>query len=321
MRNIISLLLSIFSGVFSAQPVYLHFIDSAVVNNNVIVLKDIARIDLPSDKNVQLELEKTEIGDAAPAGFSRYINASDIAQFALKSRYGNLSFNSSGAKRVKVRTEGVKKSVEDYERQILEYLSENIGWGKECYKASIENQQKEWYCYTGHSVVEVKGLSSPYPKGNVRLKLKITHGEKVIVVPVLCKIRVEVPVVIASESIKRNEIIDAGKLELIRMDITAFRYTPYTDILSITGNIAVKTLSPGTIIHKRCIRPIPDVCKGDRVFIILEKGAVRLSVTARAREEGVKGDRIWVENLTSHKLIRVQIEGKGIVHLNQGESI
>ena len=68
MRNIISLLLSIFSGVFSAQPVYLHFIDSAVVNNNVIVLKDIARIDLPLDKNVQLELEKTEIGDAAPAG-------------------------------------------------------------------------------------------------------------------------------------------------------------------------------------------------------------------------------------------------------------
>lgn len=322
MRNILSLLLSIFSGVFSAQPVYLHFIDSAVVNDKVILLEDIARINTPSDENLHPGLEKTEIGNAAPAGFSRYITVSDIIRFVLKSKYSKkIGFHAGGAKRVKIRTKGVIKSVGDYESRILEYLYENIGWDKGCYKASIENRQKQWYCYTGPSVIEIKGLASPYPKGNVRLKLKITQGETEFDVPVLCKIRVEVPVVIASESIKRNEVIDAGKLELSRMDITAFRYTPYTDMSSIIGNIAVKTLSPGTIIHKRCIRPIPDVCKGDRVFIIMEKGTVRLSVPARAREEGVKGDRIWVENLNSHKLIRVRIADKGIVHLNQGESI
>ena len=321
MKNIVSLLLSIFSGVFSAQPVYLHFIDSAVVSDRVICLEDIARITTPANEKVDQGLEKAEIGDAAPAGFSRYINVADIIQFSLRSRYDDIHFQASGAKRVKVRTEGVKKTVDEYESRILEYLNENIGWDKGCYKVTLENREKQWYCYPGHSVVEVKGLASPYPRGNTRLKLVITQGKTEFTVPVLCKIKVEVPVVIASESIKRDDIIDAGKLELSIMDITAFRYTPYTDISSVTGNIAVKTLSPGTILHKRCIKPVPDVCKGDKVFIILEKGAVRLSVPARAREEGVKGDRIWVENLNSHKLIRVQITGKGIVHLNQGESI
>lgn len=317
---IASVLLNIFSGIFAAQPVCLHFVDSAEVTHKVILLKDIARIEAASNE-ISLTLGKTEVGNAAPAGFSRYINAHEVVQCALKSGNSNLNFHSSGAKRIKVRTRGISKSVADYEKQILEYLSENIGWGEECYKISIEKRQKQWYNYPGKSVVEIKGLSSPYPRGNIRLKLILTQKGKEIVIPVLCKIQVEIPVVIASESIKRNEVIDAGTVELGRVNITAFRYAPFTDISAVTGTIAVKTLSPGTIIHKRCIRPVPDVCRGDKVFIILQKGAVRLSVTARAREEGRKGDRIWVENVSSHKLIRVKIADKGIVHLNQGESI
>ncbi len=321
MRNIITLLLSIFSGVFSAQDVYLHFVDSAIVNDKIVLLEDIARVKGTSNEDVRFNLEKTKIGDAAPAGFSRYINGNDIIHYFLKSQFNNIEIHSSGAKRIKVRTDAVLKSVEDYEKQILEYLNDNISWRKGDYTVSIENGKKQWYCYQGPVTIEVKGLFSPYPKGNIRLKLKVTQGETEFNVPVVCKIRVTTPVVTVSETIYRKQLISAEKLKLCKLDITAYTYTPYTEISSVVGGIATKTLTPGTIIHKRCIKPLPDICKGDRVYIILKKGLVRLSVPARAREEGVKGDRIWVENLNSHKLIRVKIADKGIVYLNEGETI
>ena len=321
MRNIITLLLSVFSGVFSAQDVYLHFIDSAVVNDKIVLLGDIAQIRCPSDDKTPVKMRETKVGDAAPAGFSRYINVEDMVAYALKTNFADLEIHLSGAKRVKIRTNAVLKLVEDYEKQILEYINDNVSWRKDDYTVSIENGKKQWYCYQGPVTIEIKGLSSPYPKGNIRLILRETQGETVVCIPVVCRIKVETPVVTVSETIYRKEEISAEKLKLCKLDITAYRYTPFTDISSVTSGLAAKTLIPGTIIHKQCIKQMPDVCKGDRVYIMLEKGPVRLSVPARAREEGVKGDRIWVENLNTLKLIRVKIGGKGIVHLNEGETI
>ena len=61
MRNIITLLLSIFSGVFSAQDVYLHFVDSAIVNDKIVLLEDIARVKGTSNEDVRFNLEKKKI--------------------------------------------------------------------------------------------------------------------------------------------------------------------------------------------------------------------------------------------------------------------
>ena len=87
MRNVITLLLSIFSGVFSAQEVYLHFLDSAVVNERVVLLGDIAQIKSSPDENTRIKLKETKIGDAAPAGFSRYISVNDMVQYVLKAKF------------------------------------------------------------------------------------------------------------------------------------------------------------------------------------------------------------------------------------------
>ncbi len=315
------LLIVICVPAFAVKSISLHFFDSALVNNKVVYLNDIAEIKGNLTDNNGIDLNGIKVGDAAPAGYNRYMNVYDIVHFILNPQLTGNTIITSGAKRVKVRTDSKTRKISDFEDQILEYLFDNICWEKNEYTVSIRNPDNQWQCYRKPSTITIKGLSSPYPKGNVRIKLVITQDDLKLTVPVICKIGVQVPVVCVKETIQRNKVIKEQDLELIRMDITNYRFTPITEITAATGKIAVKTLSMGTIIHNRCAKALPVVCKGDNVLMVIKKGPVQISVPARAREEGVKGDRIWVENLKTHKLIRVKIAGKGVVHFNEGEAI
>jgi len=321
--NVTYIILMMFAStaLFSAQGIQLHFKDSVLINSKVVYLGEIAEIGNAADNDLIQVLEKTEIGNAAPAGFSRFFNADDVVQFILKPRFKEVQFAQAGAKRVRVRTDCNIKNIGDYEEKIIEYLHDNIAWNTEDYTISIENNQAQWHTYPGSSIVQVKGLNSPYPRGTIQLKLVVNQKDKEQVIPVVCRIKVETPVVTARNTIARDKIITVDDLEMSRIDITGLRSVPFTDKSLIKGKIATRTLTPGTIIQEYCVKNVPEVCKGDVVFMVIKKGPIRVSVPARAREQGIKGERIWVENIDTHKLIRVRIEGKGIVHPNEGESI
>lgn len=315
-------LLLILSASYPANPpVYLRFHDSTTVYDPEITLGDIAIIECPSGKELVLQLARTKVGNAAPAGFSRYLSTYEVLQYVLAPHLNNLEVNNNGVKRIKIHTKARVRSVNDYRDQILEYMANNIKWEREDHSISIKNSDRQWRCYDRPFTVSVEGLSTPYPKGNVRLKLRILQDSIKKIVPVICRVKVETEVVCASKTIGRNQIMNNNVIELRKMDITAYRYTPISDVSSLINKIAVKTISPGTIIHKQCIKSAPSVSKGDIVYITLEKGNVRISVPARAREDGCVGEKIWVENTKSHRLIQVEVGGKGIVYFNKGEAI
>ena len=114
MKKITTLLVTIFTGVFSAQPVYLHFADSALVNEKVIYLGDVARVTSPSDMSLEASLCNIKIGDAAPAGFSRYMNTAEIILFFLTPFYPQVRFYPEGAKRVRNRRWAADQSITEH---------------------------------------------------------------------------------------------------------------------------------------------------------------------------------------------------------------
>jgi flagella basal body P-ring formation protein FlgA len=59
--------------------------------------------------------------------------------------------------------------------------------------------------------------------------------------------------------------------------------------------------------------------KDDAVSILYSSKRFSIAIPAIAREPGAIGDRIWVRNMNSNKLIRAQIREKGIVTVIQGE--
>jgi flagella basal body P-ring formation protein FlgA len=96
-------------------------------------------------------------------------------------------------------------------------------------------------------------------------------------------------------------------------DITNFAFTPLRQLPKEGTMTTIRTISAGNILHDKMLRAIPIVARGDQVRISFVGERVKISVLGVARDNGGSGDRIWVENLQTGKLIRAAVSGRGSV--------
>lgn len=314
-------LLSAIVSVFSSpnSVVSLHFRDSVMVRDTLIKVNDIAAVS-SENSNLSEMVRASVAGSSAPAGYSRFLNADDLVMYRLKSQYQDVVFEISGNHRVKVSTDFVEKKIGDYLGEINEYLTSVISWPQGHWNVEIENPETSWKCLNSPVRVKAEGLQNGYPKGRTLLVLLVEQGNRQQKINVRCNFKVRIPVLVSSKMIQRGQPISSQDFEFKEMDITRFAPAPYTEADHIEGMRASRTINPGMILHDRMVQAIPAVDKGDRVQILLQKGRIKVAVSAIAREPGGIGDRIWVENTVSNKLVQVVVTGKGTVKAPQGGS-
>jgi flagella basal body P-ring formation protein FlgA len=138
-------------------------------------------------------------------------------------------------------------------------------------------------------------------------------------IPVLCKVTVFTPVVTAKAAISRGTALSTENCMLERKDITRFACAPFTSLSQLQDLIANRTIQQETILHEKLTTRQPIIGKDEQVDVVVDKRGVRISIIMRAREQGALGDRIWVENELTHKLLKTKIIGKGKVELLNGE--
>lgn len=301
----------------SKQAVSMVFKDTVLINDTIIHLGDIAEIN-SSDNELIYKLCNVVAGVAAPAGYSRFLNADDLLLYRLNSQFNNVHFQISGCRRVIIKTDFIEKHIEDYREDIEEYFRKEVSWPEGCWEMKIMEPQRSWKCLNGSASAEIQGLQNDFPKGHVQVWLNVKQGNRKIRIPVSCNVKVALPVLVARKSIIRGQIISAGDCELKKMDITTFGPEPFSQFDVISGIRAARTINPGTILHARLIQSMPVVEKGDLVDILVSKGRVKVAVQGVARECGKVGEKIWVENAVSRKLIQTIIRSKGTVTVAQG---
>jgi flagella basal body P-ring formation protein FlgA len=81
----------------------------------------------------------------------------------------------------------------------------------------------------------------------------------------------------------------------------------------VTGQSAARGLAPGDRLREADLRPTPVVRQGEPVELSLGRGAVRVSVRATARQDGVVGQVITVRNELSGHLVAARVTGPGCV--------
>jgi flagella basal body P-ring formation protein FlgA len=163
--------------------------------------------------------------------------------------------------------------------------------------------------------MKIGGLVTQYPKGPARLKLSIVQGSKEFWTEVICRFDVRAQVLVSNEKIKKGDEIGPGNCMLELRDITTFARDPITSWDQCKGTRATRTINPGRIIHPGFFEQVPAIERGDQVKIVAAKGNVAITVDGIAKESGATGDKIWVENTASNKLIRTKIIDKGEVRL------
>ncbi len=304
---------TIFSGIHSAagaESVNVRFRDSAAVNDTVIYLEDVADI---QSENAALtkKIGRVAVGQAAPPGYSRLVNGNDAIHHFVESRFSNIRINVLKSARVRVSTRFRRHNCAEFEQEIHAYLKENLNWKPDEWICEIE--EKPFIVLDKSFRVEVDGLENPFSHGPVQLKMRIIHEGNVQNVAFTCRIKVKAPVVVANRPIQRERIISPGDVRIERVDITRMRYDPFRDVSAVIGMRCARMVREGSVLNHMMVKEKPVVRKGEQVYIRLATDAIRISVPARARESGKRGESIWVENIQTQKLVRVEIAGEGHV--------
>jgi len=298
------------------KTVKLSFIDSVMVNDTVIRLGDIAVIDC-GDAALASAFRAFAVGEAAPAGFSRFVNTEDLVSFNIRRSFKDVNVVAVDQKRVKVASDYRSVTVGEFEEAIRKHAAERLEWGAGEWSLTVANPESSTKIGKGGVSVEVSGIDNPFAKGNVRLTVTLRVGARVYRIPAACKIFVKAPVLVAARPIQRGEELNEENTMIQLTDITNFSYAPLTKLPKAGTATALRFVPMGGVLHDKALRAIPLVARGDQVRIHYIGQRVKISVLGTARDSGGSGERVWVENLQTGKLIRATVSGKGSVVVHQ----
>ena len=313
-----------FTGLFTfvapAQSRFsVSFHDSCVVNDTVIRVGDIAHVEGTAPESLIDEIKRMPVGESAPPGYSRFVNSTDALSYAHGMAVKTLLIDNSKCKRILVKTDYQEKSVGDFEDAVRDYLYDKIGWQGGTYSISILNKNEKWKCLPQPFTIKIDGLSSKYPKGNVNIKLFVKQGSKLYCITISCFIKVVVPVVVSKLNIPRGTMLTHENCLIEEKDITHYNYVCYNTLNEIKNAKSSREILAGTIICSKAVINIPLIERDDQVQVMVTHGRVRICMSARARESGSVGEKIWVENEMTHKLLKTRVLSHGKVVLIDGE--
>ena len=313
-------ILSFFLGIVPAQPrITISFLDSSVVNDTLIRLGDIARVEGTASESMIDEIKQIPIGESAPPGYSRFVNSMDALLYASRMKYKSLLIDNAKCRRILVKTDFQEKSMGDFEDTVRSFLYEKIGWQRGKYSVSILNKNEKWKCLLKPFTIKLEGPSSKYPKGNVNLKLLVEQGSKLYSYTISCLIKVIVPVVVSKMNIPRGVMLTGENCLIEEKDITHYDYVYYNMLDKIENTKSSRAIQAGTIICDKVVLTIPSIERDDQVQVVVSQGRVRICMSARARESGSVGEKILVENEMTHKLLKTRVLSHGKVVLLNAE--
>jgi flagella basal body P-ring formation protein FlgA len=306
--------------VGAQTPVRLLFADSAVVNDTLIRLADIATIKGAPPSMLSM-LAAHSIGEAAPAGYIRFVDSRELCMNRLGVQFPQLIFVNENPGRLRVRTAGVEHTIAEFSAELEEAFFSRVQWPKQQVQFSIVNSDESWMSPEGPLTVTVEGPDDSRCRGAVQLWLRVASAQgQQLRLAVRCKASVSAEVLVSARTIVRDAAIGPDDFRVELRDITRCAFEPLSSAQALAGMRARRTLVAGTLLDERMVQPIPAVRSGEPVRLRYQGGRVDVSVEALAREDGCVGENVWVENRQSNRLVRATVVARGSVAVQRGEN-
>jgi flagella basal body P-ring formation protein FlgA len=318
----IALLTAVILGAepIAVAPITIDFRDSTLVNDTIFRVGDVARL-TGGTTAIRERIGRVILGETAPAGFSRCMNTDDAVNLVRRTCTEASVAGVRDTKRILIRSLGREWRIADFADTINGYLQDSIQWPAGDYSIELDTTTPPWRCFDKPFTVSMSGLKTNHPRGAVRLELTVSQGSRIKRIPFIAAIHIATPVVVVKATIAMDSAIGPNTIALARRDITHFRFEPLYDTREVVGKAAARTIQTGLILHANLFKQQPVVLKGDCLDVSIKRGAVTVSVAARARASGAKGQRILVENIVSHRLIQVIIQDTGKAVLPHQEAL
>ncbi len=147
-----------------------------------------------------------------------------------------------------------------------------------------------------------------YQGGSVPVSLILRAGvEKAREVRVHARVEIYADVIVARNSLRRHQVVEENDVQVVNKNITLLPGDVATDLQEVLGKRMRLSVNSQEVLRKSMVEVPPLVKKGDRVTLLVENPSFRITSAGEVREDGRKGDRIRVINISSKKVVQGRV--------------
>ncbi len=129
----------------------------------------------------------------------------------------------------------------------------------------------------------------------------LVNGREVKRLKVVGKVEIYADVVSARYFLNKHQEIQEKDLQWENRNISAMPADLVTDMKEIVGKRTTLSINRNEVLRRGMAELIPAVKRGDRVLLVAERPQFKITTLGEAKEEGRKGERIKLVNLSSKK--------------------
>jgi flagellar basal body P-ring formation protein FlgA len=156
------------------------------------------------------------------------------------------------------------------------------------------------------------GRVEPDGKFSMRVAF-LVGGEEKRSVWVWGRVRRTVKVLITSRPLRKFDPVTDDDVQVVEVEAKADTEGALTEPAQAVGLVASRPLSSGIPLKEEYLRQPKVINRGEPVKIIARGPGLIVTATGKAKEDGLLGGRIRVENLKSGKTVVAEVISEGVV--------
>jgi flagella basal body P-ring formation protein FlgA len=140
--------------------------------------------------------------------------------------------------------------------------------------------------------------------------------QKVQEVRLQARVEIYADVVVARNYLRRHQVVEEKDVQVVNRNIAPLPPDIVTDLEEVVGKRMTLSLNTQEVLRKSMVEVPPLVKKGDRVTLLVENAVFRISCAGEVKEEGRRGDRVKVVNVSSKKEVYGRVLDAHTVQVN-----
>lgn len=181
------------------------------------------------------------------------------------------------------------------EQHILDTVEQPMGGELLVQSANVDSRIKATDCPIP---LETSASTAANTRSSITVLVQCIPDEWRVYVPV--RLSISAPLVTATRTIARGEIIGQYDVTTAMISLHQFRRQGYTLPEQVIGAKVKKNLRPGDVVERGdiCV-----VCRNEKVIIQAVKGGMTITTKGTALTDGSTGDQVRVKNDKSQRII------------------
>ena len=293
-------------------------------SQSLVRLGDVAEIHA-ADPEQAAKLRRIELFPAPAQGQPRHLRARELQDLLALRGLDLTEHRLSGASRVEIRnaeqpkaapkpvagpvtTSMMMRAEELVEKSVSTYLQQEVSssepWRVE---VKLDNDAARAVLAAAKETFAVSGGESPF-KGRQQLTLLIpgeNGGQAIEIEPL---VSVAPLVAVATRSLAPGDNVQATDVKLVQVS-TRSAEDPFYRLEDLIGQQAIGAIVEGQVVDQADVRSPLLVRRGDAVTVYARSAGVQVRTTARAQEEGSRGDLITVESMLNRQRFFARVTG------------